>query len=172
MTTGHPLYLRIVLEELRVFGVYERVDIELGDMLRTKGVIQLFDLVMTRWEKKYGIVKHQKLWYRIQELLLIELILCRKRNCPSGDQCALCVSHRSWWKRIGRLHEIQTRTNSYKNRRFLLVYICCMYFVCILYVLCNYLFGKLYFKFIQEIISFCLAGFALCKKRKVLWIYI
>ncbi len=61
MTTGHPLYLRIVLEELRVFGVYERVDIELGDMLRTKGVIQLFDLVMNRWEKKYGIVKHQKL---------------------------------------------------------------------------------------------------------------
>ncbi len=59
---GHPLYLRIVLDELRVFGVYERVDTELHEMLETKGVVNLFDLVMSRWEKKYGFVIHLKVF--------------------------------------------------------------------------------------------------------------
>ncbi len=53
--TGHPLYLRVVLDELRIFGVYERVDAELCEMLDKKGVVNLFNLVMHRWEKKYGL---------------------------------------------------------------------------------------------------------------------
>eukprot|EP00002_Diphylleia_rotans_P039115 TRINITY_DN8_c0_g1_i10.p1 TRINITY_DN8_c0_g1~~TRINITY_DN8_c0_g1_i10.p1 ORF type:complete len:1022 (+),score=256.36 TRINITY_DN8_c0_g1_i10:116-3181(+) len=55
--TGHPLYLRIILDEMRVFGVFETVDKELQDLLETDGVLELYDLVMRRWEKQYNTIR-------------------------------------------------------------------------------------------------------------------
>eukprot|EP00002_Diphylleia_rotans_P017507 TRINITY_DN339_c0_g3_i4.p1 TRINITY_DN339_c0_g3~~TRINITY_DN339_c0_g3_i4.p1 ORF type:complete len:1206 (-),score=300.21 TRINITY_DN339_c0_g3_i4:1020-4637(-) len=53
--TGHPLYLRIFLDELRLFGVFERLDHEINTLLSTNGVVELYQLVCSRWEAKYGI---------------------------------------------------------------------------------------------------------------------
>eukprot|EP00002_Diphylleia_rotans_P011601 TRINITY_DN2288_c0_g1_i1.p1 TRINITY_DN2288_c0_g1~~TRINITY_DN2288_c0_g1_i1.p1 ORF type:complete len:2402 (+),score=445.90 TRINITY_DN2288_c0_g1_i1:75-7280(+) len=51
--TGHPLYLRILLDELRVFGVYEKLDAEISTLLATSSVVELYSLIISRWEKKF-----------------------------------------------------------------------------------------------------------------------
>lgn len=60
--TKNPLYLRTLLEELRVFGVYEEIDKKIDHYLKAKTVADLFALVLERLEKDYekerkGIVK-------------------------------------------------------------------------------------------------------------------
>eukprot|EP00002_Diphylleia_rotans_P029924 TRINITY_DN6116_c0_g4_i1.p1 TRINITY_DN6116_c0_g4~~TRINITY_DN6116_c0_g4_i1.p1 ORF type:complete len:743 (-),score=142.75 TRINITY_DN6116_c0_g4_i1:1566-3533(-) len=52
--TGHPLYLRLVLEEIRIFGVYEKLTQEIQTLLGTEGVIELYNLIISRWEKKFN----------------------------------------------------------------------------------------------------------------------
>ncbi len=50
---GHPLYLRIILDEVRVFGVYEKLDEELSVLLSSKGVIELYTFIIKRWKLKF-----------------------------------------------------------------------------------------------------------------------
>eukprot|EP00002_Diphylleia_rotans_P018099 TRINITY_DN3506_c0_g1_i4.p1 TRINITY_DN3506_c0_g1~~TRINITY_DN3506_c0_g1_i4.p1 ORF type:complete len:1850 (+),score=318.73 TRINITY_DN3506_c0_g1_i4:3274-8823(+) len=52
--TGHPLYLRLTLDEVRVFGVYEKLNEEMRILLSTNGVIELYNLIITRWETKFN----------------------------------------------------------------------------------------------------------------------
>eukprot|EP00002_Diphylleia_rotans_P024786 TRINITY_DN4896_c0_g1_i3.p1 TRINITY_DN4896_c0_g1~~TRINITY_DN4896_c0_g1_i3.p1 ORF type:complete len:886 (+),score=155.27 TRINITY_DN4896_c0_g1_i3:84-2741(+) len=52
--TGHPLYLRLLLEEIRVFGRYELVDQEIYKLIQSPDVVDLFGIVISRWEDKYG----------------------------------------------------------------------------------------------------------------------
>lgn len=52
--TEHPLYLRVVLEELRVHGVYETLTATLRSYLGAGTVPQLFGLLLRRLETDYG----------------------------------------------------------------------------------------------------------------------
>eukprot|EP00002_Diphylleia_rotans_P018680 TRINITY_DN3614_c0_g1_i8.p1 TRINITY_DN3614_c0_g1~~TRINITY_DN3614_c0_g1_i8.p1 ORF type:complete len:870 (+),score=161.87 TRINITY_DN3614_c0_g1_i8:959-3568(+) len=53
--TGHPLFLRILLEELRVFGYFKKLDQEIQTLLSAPGVVQLYSMILSRWEQKYGV---------------------------------------------------------------------------------------------------------------------
>lgn len=60
---GHPLYLRIILDEVRVFGVYEKLDEELFALLSTNGVIELYTLIIKRWQLKFD--RKGEYWFHI-----------------------------------------------------------------------------------------------------------
>ncbi len=50
---GHPLFLKTVLEELRVVGRHEELDVELNKYLETTGTEDLFQRVLERLETDY-----------------------------------------------------------------------------------------------------------------------
>lgn len=49
--TGNPLYMRCLLEELRVFGVFEGVDQLLEGYLRARQAPQLLEKILQRFEQ-------------------------------------------------------------------------------------------------------------------------
>jgi nephrocystin-3 len=52
--SANPLYLRVLLDELRIFGIYEELDQRINHYLTAKTPIELYKLVIERWEKDYG----------------------------------------------------------------------------------------------------------------------
>eukprot|EP00002_Diphylleia_rotans_P019728 TRINITY_DN3814_c0_g2_i2.p1 TRINITY_DN3814_c0_g2~~TRINITY_DN3814_c0_g2_i2.p1 ORF type:complete len:1164 (+),score=253.18 TRINITY_DN3814_c0_g2_i2:59-3550(+) len=53
--SGHPLFLRTLLDELRVFGVYEHLEVEIRTLLETRSPLNLYSLIISRWEGRYGV---------------------------------------------------------------------------------------------------------------------
>lgn len=53
--TTNPLYLQVFLEELRVFGVHERLDERINYYLEAENVRELFGKVLARWEEDYEV---------------------------------------------------------------------------------------------------------------------
>jgi nephrocystin-3 len=51
--TSNPLYLKILLDELRVTGTHDRLDERLNDYLESKDIPDLLKKVLTRYEKDY-----------------------------------------------------------------------------------------------------------------------
>lgn len=51
--TANPLYLRALLDELRVFGVHERLDERIGYYLVALTVPELYGRILKRWEDDY-----------------------------------------------------------------------------------------------------------------------
>ena len=51
--TANPLYLRTLLEELRVFGVHEEIEDRINHYLKAKTVENLFEKVLERYEEDY-----------------------------------------------------------------------------------------------------------------------
>ncbi len=51
---AHPLFLRTLLEELRLFGQHERLDVEIDRLLQTTGTEDLFQNVLERLEDDFG----------------------------------------------------------------------------------------------------------------------
>jgi tetratricopeptide (TPR) repeat protein len=49
-----PFVLRTVLDELRIFGVHEKLDDEIDRYLKAESIPELFTLVLDRWEKTYN----------------------------------------------------------------------------------------------------------------------
>lgn len=54
----NPLFLKTMLDELRVFGSFENLDKKIQDYLVAKSIPQLFEIVFTRMEKDLGDQKH------------------------------------------------------------------------------------------------------------------
>jgi len=52
--TSNPLYLRALLEELRLFGKHEDLDMCLDRYLSAAGLAELFGRILERWEQDYG----------------------------------------------------------------------------------------------------------------------
>eukprot|EP00002_Diphylleia_rotans_P013202 TRINITY_DN2571_c0_g1_i3.p1 TRINITY_DN2571_c0_g1~~TRINITY_DN2571_c0_g1_i3.p1 ORF type:complete len:2315 (+),score=509.23 TRINITY_DN2571_c0_g1_i3:93-7037(+) len=53
-SAGHPLFLRILLDELRVFGSYENLSHKILQLLEAKTVPKLYEYVLTEWEIRFG----------------------------------------------------------------------------------------------------------------------
>jgi len=51
---GNPLYLRTVLEELRIFGYFEGLDARIEGLLQAEDPFQLFIMVLSRLENDFG----------------------------------------------------------------------------------------------------------------------
>ena len=51
---GNPLFLRTVLEELRIFGVFEQLDTRITGYLQANNSAELFTKVLARMEHDYG----------------------------------------------------------------------------------------------------------------------
>lgn len=51
--TGNPLYLRMLLEELRMFGVHEKLDHRITYYLEAADIAELFQKILTRLESDY-----------------------------------------------------------------------------------------------------------------------
>jgi hypothetical protein len=49
--TSNPLFLRLILEEIRVFGVYEEIDSRIAYYLRARSLSELFERILDRLEK-------------------------------------------------------------------------------------------------------------------------
>lgn len=79
--TSNPLTLRILLDELRQFGSYERLDETIQYYLQANSVIEMLELVFKRWENDYeaerpGLVKDTlcSIWAARQGLTESELM--------------------------------------------------------------------------------------------------
>ena len=51
--TANPLYLRALLEELRVFGEHEQLEERLGYYLKSKTIPELYEKILERYEQDY-----------------------------------------------------------------------------------------------------------------------
>jgi len=51
--SANPLFLRALLEELRVFGQHERLDERIGHYLNAETIPALYVLILARWEADY-----------------------------------------------------------------------------------------------------------------------
>jgi tetratricopeptide (TPR) repeat protein len=51
--SSNPLYVRALLEELRLFGVHERLDERIGHYLAAANVPKLYQKILARWEEDY-----------------------------------------------------------------------------------------------------------------------
>lgn len=56
--TQSPLFLRILLDEMKIFGVYERLDETLDNYLQAQSIDSLYRLVLKRWEQDYEQEQH------------------------------------------------------------------------------------------------------------------
>jgi tetratricopeptide (TPR) repeat protein len=52
--TYNPLFLKVLLEELRLFGEHERLDERINHYLEAKDPYELYGKVLARWEEDYG----------------------------------------------------------------------------------------------------------------------
>jgi nephrocystin-3 len=52
--SANPLYLRVLLDELRLFGIHERLDERIGHYMQAASPYELHGRVITRWEQDYG----------------------------------------------------------------------------------------------------------------------
>jgi hypothetical protein len=96
---ANPLYLRVLLEELRVFGRHEEVSAHLRHYLAAPGPEELYARVLARWEADYcrerpGLVRDTAtlLWAARQGLAeaeLLELLGAPGRPLPSADWAPL-----------------------------------------------------------------------------------
>lgn len=51
--SSNPLYLRVLLDELRLFGIHERLEERIGYYLQAGSPYDLYEKVIIRWEKDY-----------------------------------------------------------------------------------------------------------------------
>ncbi len=79
--TANPLYLRALLEELRVFGIYEKLDARIEHYLTATNVTELYEKILERYEQDYereiaGLVEEAMslLWAARRGLLDTELL--------------------------------------------------------------------------------------------------
>jgi hypothetical protein len=60
--TSNPLYLRVLLDELRVFGIHERLNERIDWYLEARDPNELYRKVIARWEEAYAdgsaVVRH------------------------------------------------------------------------------------------------------------------
>jgi tetratricopeptide (TPR) repeat protein len=54
LPSANPLYLRVLLDELRLVRTYEELEDRIGDYLKAKSPYALYEKVITRWEQDYG----------------------------------------------------------------------------------------------------------------------
>jgi len=52
--SANPLYLRVLLDELRLFGEHERLEERIGHYLQAESPRDLYRKVIARWEQDYG----------------------------------------------------------------------------------------------------------------------
>jgi len=52
--SANPLYLKVLLDELRVFGIHELLDERIGYYLEAQDPFELYQKVIARWEEDYG----------------------------------------------------------------------------------------------------------------------
>jgi len=83
---ANPLYLRVLLEELRIFGIYEELDKRIDDYLETLSVFDLYDKILARLEQDYekekpGLVKDA-----------LSLIWAARRGLSEGELMELLSS--------------------------------------------------------------------------------
>ena len=105
--TANPLYLRVLLNELRLFGENERLEQRIGYYLQATLPHEFYGKVISRWEEDYGrdIVRNalSLLWAARQGLSeseLLETLAHRSLNFSQGSwNCGKCIDlpwkHRS-----------------------------------------------------------------------------
>jgi hypothetical protein len=79
--SSNPLYLRALLDELRVFGVYEHLDQRIQHYLSAQSVAELYDKILERYEQDYedqrpGLVREAMslIWVSRRGLSEVELL--------------------------------------------------------------------------------------------------
>ncbi|MCK4943271.1 MAG: DUF4062 domain-containing protein, partial [Candidatus Aminicenantes bacterium] len=82
--SSNPLFLNALLEELRVFGIYERLDERIDFYLESKDIPELYEKILSRYEEDYeaerpGLIKDSMglLWasrHGLSETELFELL--------------------------------------------------------------------------------------------------
>ena len=100
----NPLYLRALLEELRVFGVHEALDERINWYLETDSVPELYARILQRWEEDYNppernLVREamEKLWAArrgLSEAELLELLGKDGEPLPAAQWAPLYLAAR------------------------------------------------------------------------------
>ena len=92
---ANPLYLRALLGELRVFGIFERLDERIEHYLQAKSIQQLYDKILARYEHDYNsngskLVQNSMtlIWasrYGLSEIELLELLGNNRNPLPHAQ---------------------------------------------------------------------------------------
>lgn len=51
---ANPLYLKTLLDELKVYGIHERLQLYIDDYLKARNPAQLYEMIIARWQQDYG----------------------------------------------------------------------------------------------------------------------
>jgi tetratricopeptide (TPR) repeat protein len=103
---GNPLYLRALLEELRVWGGYEEIDRRIAHYLSAGNVPELFDKILIRYEEDYererpALVRDAMvlLWasrHGLSEAELMDLLGTGGQPLPRAHWSALYLAAEPW----------------------------------------------------------------------------
>lgn len=77
--SGHSLWLQVVLGELRIFGVFERLDDHIDHYIDSKTIADLFMRVFQRWEDDYNRGRPNL----VREVM--ELLWASRRGLSEGE---------------------------------------------------------------------------------------
>jgi len=100
--TGNPLYLRTLLNELRVFGNYEGLEAQLQICLRTPNVETLFSLLIRRWQKEFDspppgmVAEALRLLWATPDGIQIDMLRSLSVVLPEGIPQWAVKSPRNW----------------------------------------------------------------------------
>ena len=67
LPTGNPLYLSVLLEELRLFGVHEALDQRIEHYLEARDVPRLYEKVLARLERDYD----KERWFLVRDTMVL-----------------------------------------------------------------------------------------------------
>lgn len=105
LPSGNPLYLRALLDELRVFGTHERLDERISHYLSTQTVSELYEKILQRWEEDFernrpGLVRDAMmvLWAArrgLTELEVVELLGMDGQPIPHAQWSPLFLAAES-----------------------------------------------------------------------------
>jgi len=88
--SSNPLFLQSLLEELRIFGVYEKLDERIAFYLKARDIPELYEKILSRYEEDYekeyhGLIKDSMslIWAARRGLSEVELLdLLGKKGNP------------------------------------------------------------------------------------------
>jgi len=115
--TASPLFLGTLAEELRIFGSFEKLNERISDCLVATTVRALFDDVLSRYERDYGMELTRDAFSLIAsarqgltESELLDLLGSPESRLPSARWSPLFLAARSWLVgrsgRLGFAHEV------------------------------------------------------------------
>jgi hypothetical protein len=86
--TSLPLFLRSILEQLRIFGNFEELSKYIDYFLECSDISSLFEKILTRWEADYNTSTYPASFFHLSRRLLTFFLTTQPRTDRWCKTCA------------------------------------------------------------------------------------